>query len=178
MRSRYVIAAPFAALLLGAAPLSTWAAGVGMQPLKSGASPNVELAQGTFQGGGGGGSGGGGGGGGGSGGGGGGKGGGAFSGGGGGGGSAGRGGGGGSLNRGGGGGGAWSGGGARSYSRRGDGHRRGHRHRHGGVGVFVGPGYGYYDDYSYRGGCEWLHRRAIRTGSRYWWRRYRDCIDY
>jgi hypothetical protein len=30
-------------------------------------------------------------------------------------------------------------------------------------------GYGYYDD------CRWLRRKAIRTGSRYWWRRYHEC---
>jgi hypothetical protein len=26
-----------------------------------------------------------------------------------------------------------------------------------------------------RGGCGWLHRRAIETGSEYWWDRYNDC---
>lgn len=25
------------------------------------------------------------------------------------------------------------------------------------------------------GGCEWLRRRAVITGSPYWWRRYRRC---
>ena len=24
-------------------------------------------------------------------------------------------------------------------------------------------------------GCEWLRRRALNTGSSYWWRRYRNC---
>ncbi|MFM9849323.1 MAG: hypothetical protein ACKVP3_19440 [Hyphomicrobiaceae bacterium] len=41
--------------------------------------------------------------------------------------------------------------------------------------IYLGPGYGYYDggyDYS----CEWLRRRAIATGSSYWWRRFRDCV--
>lgn len=28
-----------------------------------------------------------------------------------------------------------------------------------------------------RGGCAWLHRRAIETGSEYWWDRYNDCRD-
>lgn len=28
-----------------------------------------------------------------------------------------------------------------------------------------------------RGGCGWLHRRAIETGSEYWWDRYNDCRD-
>ena len=27
-------------------------------------------------------------------------------------------------------------------------------------------------------GCEWLRRRAIATGSNYWWRRYRHCIGH
>lgn len=26
-------------------------------------------------------------------------------------------------------------------------------------------------------GCGWLHARAVNTGSRYWWNRYRACID-
>ena len=34
--------------------------------------------------------------------------------------------------------------------------------------------YGYYPSYGYRS-CEAYHRRAINTGSRYWWRRYREC---
>jgi hypothetical protein len=28
-----------------------------------------------------------------------------------------------------------------------------------------------------RGGCGSLHRRAIETGSEYWWDRYNDCRD-
>lgn len=28
-----------------------------------------------------------------------------------------------------------------------------------------------------RGGCGWLHRRAVDTGSNYWWGRYTDCRD-
>lgn len=27
----------------------------------------------------------------------------------------------------------------------------------------------------YTGSCQWLKHRAIETGSRYWWRRYRQC---
>ncbi len=27
-------------------------------------------------------------------------------------------------------------------------------------------------------GCEWMRRRAIATGSAYWWRRYRVCRGY
>jgi hypothetical protein len=34
--------------------------------------------------------------------------------------------------------------------------------------------YGYYGGE----GCGWLRRRAIRTGSAYWWRRYQACRDY
>jgi hypothetical protein len=38
---------------------------------------------------------------------------------------------------------------------------------------FFGFGRPYYDeDY---GDCAWLRRRAIETGSSYWWRRYREC---
>jgi hypothetical protein len=58
------------------------------------------------------------------------------------------------------------------------GDRRG-RHRYsrhrGGVGIYIGPGYGYYYG-DYDDSCEWLRRRAIRTGSSYWWRRFRDCV--
>lgn len=54
---------------------------------------------------------------------------------------------------------------------------RHHRHRGGSVGIYIGPGYGYYDYGYVDGECAWLYRRAVRTGSRYWWRRYRDCID-
>jgi hypothetical protein len=28
-----------------------------------------------------------------------------------------------------------------------------------------------------RGGCGWLHRRAVETGSDHWWDRYNDCRD-
>jgi hypothetical protein len=43
--------------------------------------------------------------------------------------------------------------------------------RYGGRRYFEGrPGFGYRID------CGWLRRRALETGSRYWWRRYRDCI--
>jgi hypothetical protein len=55
------------------------------------------------------------------------------------------------------------------------GDRGGDRRHHGGRGVdfdiYVGPSYGYVSD------CEWLRRRAVATGSSYWWRRYRACID-
>lgn len=58
-------------------------------------------------------------------------------------------------------------------------HGRHHHHRRG--GYFVGYPYyyygGFYDDGNYGYDCDWLYRRAIETGSPYWWRRYRAC-DY
>jgi hypothetical protein len=49
-----------------------------------------------------------------------------------------------------------------------------HRHGHFVNGVFVfdvGPGYAYND-------CWWLRRRALATGSPYWWHRYELCVGY
>ena len=47
-------------------------------------------------------------------------------------------------------------------------HRRVHRR------VFVAaPIYG---AYYYDNGCNWLRRRALHTGSPYWWNRYYACI--
>jgi hypothetical protein len=55
----------------------------------------------------------------------------------------------------------------------GDGHRdRGRHHR--GRHHSWGPGFYFYDGY-YHGDCGWLRRRAEETGSRVWWRRYRQC---
>jgi hypothetical protein len=46
-----------------------------------------------------------------------------------------------------------------------------HHHRYGFYGLpFVYGGF-----YGYGNSCYWLKRRAIRTGSHYWWRRYRAC---
>lgn len=53
----------------------------------------------------------------------------------------------------------------------------GHIHHRRGFGVIVGSGYYDGDYYGGYGGCEWLHERAVETGSRYWWRRYEDCIE-
>jgi hypothetical protein len=61
-------------------------------------------------------------------------------------------------------------------------------HGHFGRGIRFYPGfYGYapyynsyyYDDdyYAYSDDCGWLKRRALRTNSRYWWRRYHACRD-
>jgi hypothetical protein len=56
-------------------------------------------------------------------------------------------------------------------------------HRHFPRGVFfVGAplyAYGYgYDYYDYGYDCRGLRWRAVETGSRYWWRRYRECVAY
>lgn len=37
--------------------------------------------------------------------------------------------------------------------------------------------YYYYDSYYYDDSCAWLRRKALRTGSSYWWRRYERCRD-
>ena len=67
--------------------------------------------------------------------------------------------------------------GHRSYHK-GHAHRRHHRHNR----FFVTgvPYYGYYYDgyYGYDDDCNWLRRRAIRTGSSYWWNRYYACQGY
>jgi hypothetical protein len=59
-----------------------------------------------------------------------------------------------------------------------------HRHRHhrpirryygygGGAAVYL------YNDWDYGyGNCEWLYRRAVQTGSGYWWDRFEDCMGY
>ena len=50
--------------------------------------------------------------------------------------------------------------------------RRGHRY-------LWGPGVAfYYYGGNYYGDCDWLERRAITTGSAYWWDRYNQCIDW
>ena len=50
----------------------------------------------------------------------------------------------------------------------------GHRHFHRRIIVGVPFAYGaYYYNY---GGCYWLRRRALETGSPYWWNRYEACV--
>lgn len=51
-------------------------------------------------------------------------------------------------------------------------HRRFHRH------IFIGVpfAYGAYPYYYDGGGCYWLRRRAVATGSPYWWSRYEACL--
>jgi hypothetical protein len=61
----------------------------------------------------------------------------------------------------------------RFRSRRHSLHRHHHRrHRH----IFVLPPAIYYGS-TYYAECGWLRRRALRTGSPYWWERYYACID-
>jgi hypothetical protein len=66
-------------------------------------------------------------------------------------------------------------GGGRNFGfRASDGHRH-FRHRHNGVAFgFFGDDYGY----GYTSSCEYYRQRALYTGRSYWWRRYRDCIEY
>lgn len=54
-------------------------------------------------------------------------------------------------------------------------HSRSFIHRHGRRHVWA-PGiiFWFYDGYYY-GNCSWLYRRAIATGSPYWWERYYQC---
>ena len=51
----------------------------------------------------------------------------------------------------------------------------GHHHRHF-RNFVVGVPYYDYDYYGGYGDCGWLHHRAAVTGSRYWWRRYYECV--
>ena len=52
--------------------------------------------------------------------------------------------------------------------------------RHYGGGKHYGYGYGWYGlPYGYYGGgCGGLYRKAIATGSPYWWNRYYQCTGY
>jgi len=50
-----------------------------------------------------------------------------------------------------------------------------HHHRHARVFAFA-PSY-YDDGYAYGDGCYWLKRRALYSGSRYWWNRYYGCVN-
>lgn len=62
---------------------------------------------------------------------------------------------------------------ARRFRRLRRGRRRGLRRW--GPRIVLGFGAPAYYGYRYRRGCHWLKRRARNTGSRYWWRRYRNC---
>jgi hypothetical protein len=49
--------------------------------------------------------------------------------------------------------------------------------RYGYYGVY--RRFGYYGGYGYYGGgCGWLYRNAVATGSAYWWNRYYACRGY
>ncbi|HMN38981.1 MAG TPA: hypothetical protein PKD49_14885 [Hyphomicrobium sp.] len=52
-------------------------------------------------------------------------------------------------------------------------HRHHYRRRHWRPGLYWGPTIGIYRGYG--NSCYWLKRRAINTGSSYWWRRYNAC---
>ena len=54
-------------------------------------------------------------------------------------------------------------------------HKRGRKDRRH-LGIFLGSTY--YPYYSYVNECQSLRRRAVRTGSDYWWRRYWTCREY
>ncbi len=50
-------------------------------------------------------------------------------------------------------------------------------HHHGKYGHYRRYGYPWYGLplYTYGGGCGWLYRQAVATGSDYWWDRYYRC---
>jgi hypothetical protein len=50
------------------------------------------------------------------------------------------------------------------------------RYRH--YGYYGYYGYPYYSYGYYGGGCGWLYRNAVATGSPYWWNRYYQCTGY
>lgn len=55
-----------------------------------------------------------------------------------------------------------------------------HRHRFGrrfGPGIVVGVPLAAYGAYAYSASCDWLHRKAVITGSPYWWYRFEACLD-
>jgi hypothetical protein len=51
------------------------------------------------------------------------------------------------------------------------GHYNNYRRFYGWPYIAYGAGYGY-------GGCNWLYRNAVATGSAYWWNRYYNCTGY
>jgi len=62
----------------------------------------------------------------------------------------------------------------RHHYRPGRGFRPNHVRRHGRHFVWGGLPFWFYGGYYY-GDCDWLYRRAIATGSAYWWDRYDSC---
>lgn len=80
---------------------------------------------------------------------------------------------------GGGGGARFHGGGPSFYSGGGH-HGHDHGHHHHFRGFYGAPFVGYGAYYAYRDygdDCRWLRRRALATGSPYWWDRYYACIE-
>lgn len=60
------------------------------------------------------------------------------------------------------------------------GKHHGHSGKHHGRRGFVYfgvPAYYGYSNYYAADECAWLYRKAVRTGSRHWWNRYRECRD-
>ena len=57
------------------------------------------------------------------------------------------------------------------------GHRHVRRHWRPRRGIYFAAPYVVYRSYGYSS-CGWLYRKAVRTGSRYWWRRYYNCRHY
>jgi hypothetical protein len=57
-------------------------------------------------------------------------------------------------------------------------HGHGHHHRYYYNRFYAYPYFygGYYPYNGYYGSCGWLYRRAVATGSRYWWNRYYACV--
>jgi hypothetical protein len=53
-------------------------------------------------------------------------------------------------------------------------HRGNHHRKFRGYAFY---GYPYFYGYSGYSSCDWLYRRAINTGSPYWWNRYYACRD-
>ena len=70
-------------------------------------------------------------------------------------------------------GGHWGGMAARPHAFSGRHHFAFRHHRHHRVFAFAPA----YYDYGYADGCYWLKRRAIYTGSGYWWNRYYGCVN-
>lgn len=69
----------------------------------------------------------------------------------------------------------WNGGGGGRHH----GRHNNRRFYGGGYGYYPYYGASYYSDYGYGSDCGWLRRRAVNTGSSYWWRRYEQCVsDY
>jgi uncharacterized membrane protein YfcA len=51
--------------------------------------------------------------------------------------------------------------------------KKAHVHIHLGIPLGVGGYYGY--GYGYGPSCYWLKKKAIYTGSPYWWKKYKQC---